>query len=195
MAQFTGTMRIEGDRGAPLPVHAEIADNRLVLTTDGTDLGSWPLGTLNPQARGAGVGLLLDGDPVVIDVGNAERFFDAVALRAPSGKKKGRAKKPKVAPSAYEPEEKPDKAPRRRPSARVTATLVLLLAVVALAAFNPTLVGAVALFLGLVLVIVASGAVIDTRIALRLPVGLDAMHVMVGGVGVLLIGVFLTFLG
>ena len=199
MAQFTGTLRIEGDRGAPLPVRAEIADDKLVLTTEGRDLGSWPLGELQPRARGAGVGLLLDGDPVVIDVGNADRFYDAVAQSKQATKKRGRGKKASVAPSPYAAETATEAAAPKRivrlPSARVATAVVLLLAVVVAAILDATVVGAVALFLGLVLVIIASGAVVDTRVALRLPFGLDALHVMIGGVGVLLVGVVLTFLG
>ena len=206
MAQFTGTLRIEGDRGSPLPVKAEISDNRLVLTTEGSDLGSWPLASLQPQARGAGVGLTLDGDPVVIDVGNADRFYDAVVGTAASGTKKGRRSRAKVAKpiapsvsdesSAETPTSSGDAGVGRRlPPPRVLVAVGLLVAVVVAGVLAPTLMGAIALFLGLVLVLIASGATVDPRVALRLPFGLQAMHVMVAGVGVLLVGGALTFLG
>lgn len=207
MAQFTGTLRIEGDRGSPLPVKAEISENRLVLTTEGSDLGSWPLASLQPQARGAGVGLTLDGDPVVIDVGNADRFYDAVVGTAASGTKKGRRSRAKLstkptAPSKSDrsngetaPSPEGARVARRLPPPRVLVAVGLLAAVVIAGVLEPTLMGSICLFLGLVLVVIASGATVDPRVALRLPFGLQAMHVMVVGVGVLLVGGALTFLG
>lgn len=207
MAQFTGTLRIEGDRGSPLPVKAEISDNRLVLTTEGSDLGSWPLSSLQPQARGAGVGLTLDGDPVVIDVGNADRFYDAVVGTAAPGTRKGRRSRSRAVTkpvAATEPDRSSvettmssgdPRVGRRLPPPRVLVALGLLLAVVVAGVLAPTLMGSIALFVGLVLVVIASGATVDPRVALRLPFGLQAMHVMVAGVGVLVVGGALTFLG
>lgn len=192
MAVFVGTMRIEGDRGAPLSVRAEVDGDRLTLETGGTELGNWPLAALEPEARGAGVGLTLDGDPVVIDVGNADAFLSAVARTGPKLRKgrKGKAAKPAKATRV-----KSERAPRQKPAPRVLVAVGAGLVLVVAAVLAPTLIGSIFLLIGLVLAMWSALAVVEPRVAVRIPLGLDSTHIMIGGVSALVVGFGLTFFG
>ncbi|MGH8911494.1 MAG: hypothetical protein ACRDVD_03205, partial [Acidimicrobiia bacterium] len=134
-----------------MPIKAEVDSGHLILKADGVELGSWPLAGLQPQARGAGVGLSLGGDPVVIDVGNADAFMNAVEIKHAKAAKRKRRNNGSAAPTAT-PQAEKVRRPRSKPSPRVIAAAVVGLALLAVAILFPTVVGAVALFLGLVLV-------------------------------------------
>lgn len=193
MATFSGTMRIEGERGAPLPVRAQVEDNQLMIETGGTELGSWPLAGLTPQPRGAGVGLVLDGDPVVLDVGNADAFMVAVVGRGGKAQKGRGSRRNRKQETAAASEARAATRVRRRPSPRVMVAGAVVLAVLVAAILRPEAVGSVFLLIGLLLLITAALAVVEPKFAVRMPFGLEATHLMVGAASSLLAGAGLVF--
>lgn len=197
MASFEGTLRIEGERTEPLAVKAVVDDGALSLAADGVTLGSWPLTVVSAEPRGAGVGLVLDDDHVVIDLPDADRFIAAITpikkkrKKAPSRRvDREQLRRPPAAPS--EPRAKSKREPKLRIPRRVMWILVAALAFIALSFFFSELVGSILLLVGLVLVMAGSLGMVESAVALRIPFGLQAVHLIAGGVVFLLVGVFLT---
>ncbi|MGA7270424.1 MAG: hypothetical protein WB239_05060 [Acidimicrobiia bacterium] len=197
MASFEGTLRIEGDRSEPLAVKAVVDDGALSLAADGVTLGSWPLTVVSAQPRGAGVGLVLDDDHVVIDLPDADQFIAAIT---PIKKKRKKASSRRVdreqlrrpAGGSPEPEAKSKRKPRVHVPGRVIVILVGALAFIALSLLFSELVGSILLLFGLILVMAGSLGMVESAVALRIPFGLQAMHLIAGGVVLLVVGVFLT---
>ncbi len=201
MASFEGTLRVEGERSEPLAVKAVVDDGALSLASDGVTLGSWPLTVVSAEPRGAGVGLVLDDDHVVIDLPDADQFIAAIT---PPKKKRKKARSRRVdreelrKPSTRAPAAKsgrkarPSSKPKLHIPGRVVAIFFGAVVFVALSLLFSELVGSILLLLGLVLVMAGSLGLVETGVALRIPLGLQAMHLIVGGVVSVLVGAFLT---
>ncbi len=172
MVTFKGTMTIAGQSGNAVPVDAQVGDRVLVLKVEGVDVGSWALDDVRAEATGAGVSLHLGSETVEIDVTDRKGFLGA--LQQPSAPVKRRR--------------------RRLPSLALTLTVLLFAGVVAAAVFFPDVVGPILILVGLVALVVAAAAHAEARVALRLPLGLQAGHFLVVGVVVAAAGVGVTLL-
>lgn len=170
MTSFQGTMRIQGEVGPPVPVKARIGEDRLVLEVDGVAVGEWPVTGLRAEVDGGGVNLSLGQERVMIDVTDRIGFVSALAPRSPA-----RAVKR-----------------RRRPSLPLVGVVLVATAIVAAAVMAPDVVGSVALLAGLVVLVAGAMAHSEPRIALRLPLNLQAIQVVLVGLLFLAVGVFLV---
>lgn len=204
MATFNGRMSITGESGSPVPVHAQIGTDQLVLQVDGVDVGSWSLGDVLAEPVAAGVALQLGGERVTLELNDRTEFLHALQPPTAKGKKKERKsrrqEKREPGPQAISEEPKParaakPKAPRNLPSLRTTLILVMVAGIITATILATELVGAIALLVGIVLLAFAAFASSDARLALRLPFGLQVMHVLGVGVVLVVIGITLVLIG
>lgn len=172
MSTFRGVMQIAGQGGAPVPVRALVDAERLVLEVDAVEVGAWPLAAVEARPGVRGVVLDLDDDQVTIELGQPEVFLDALT-----------------------PRKRRRRRPFRLPSLRLVAFGLFVAGLGYTALIFPAAFGAFSLLAGVVLLIVGYGAHSNPRVALRLPIGIQAVHVILGGLGVLVLGVALTLLG
>lgn len=163
-------MSIDGEVGTAVPVEAQVGSRVLILNVGGVDVGSWALTDLDARPDGGGVTLRLGSDRVVIDVSDRQRFLAALAQR--------------VTPTRS----------RQRPSAALVGTAVGLFALIVLGAIYPATVGSAVILAGLCLLLLGTLAQVRVRVALRLPLGLQAGHFMGFGTGVTLLGLALILL-
>jgi hypothetical protein len=166
-------MTIAGQRGNGVPVDAQIGERVLVLKVEGVDVGSWAIEDVRAEPTGAGVSLLVDGETVVIDVTDRIGFLGALQRPVSPGEHRRR---------------------RRLPSLALTSTVALLVGVAAAAVFFPEVAGPVLILLGLVALVVGAAGHAESRVALRLPLGLQPGHFLVVGLVVTAIGVGVTLL-
>lgn len=171
VTSFQGTMRIKGDGGPPVPVNARIGDDRLVLEVDGVAVGEWPVDGVSPQVDGGGVNLRLGEDQVQIDVTNRIAFVTALVPRTA---------------------EKPARKRRRQPSPLLVGLALGAAAIVTAAVMFPDVVGSIMMLAGLVVLVTGAMAYSEPRIALRLPLNLQAIHFVMVGLLFLAFGVFLV---
>lgn len=170
MANFQGTMRIEGDGGPPVPVRARVGDRRLVLEVDGVTVGEWPVEGLDAAVDQGGVVLRLGAEHVTLDVTDRTGFVTALAPTASSDASRR----------------------RRRPSLALVTFILAVVGVVTAAVLAPQLVGSVGLLMGLVVLVLGALAHSEPRVALRLPLNLQSFHLMVAGVLLLAVGIGLV---
>lgn len=159
MADFQGTMRIEGDGGPPVPVRARVGDHQLVLETDGVMLGEWPVHRVKAQMDRGGVVLRLGEDHVTLDVSDRIGFVSALA------------------PS----DDAPARRKRRKPSLRLVLAVLVAAGLVVAAVLWTQIFGSVGLLAGLVILVVGTVAHSEPRVALRLPLNLHGIHLIVAG--------------
>ncbi|HEX2155158.1 MAG TPA: hypothetical protein VHL52_14430 [Acidimicrobiia bacterium] len=172
MTSFRGTMRIVGDAGPAVPVSARVADQRLVLEVEGTEVGAWPVAIVSYEADREGVVLRLGQERVTIDVSDRAGFV--LALRPPTSGGGTR---------------------RRLPSLRTVAVALVAALPVVAAVLAPVVAGSVALLFSLIVLVTGTVAYSEPRIALRLPLGLTAVHFLVAGAGLIVVGIPLVLLG
>jgi hypothetical protein len=177
MDTFKGTMRMAGEHDA-VPVEARIDDLRVVLVVEGVEVGAWARENVRAQPTGAGVSLELGSDRVELDV------TDRSALLA------------RLEP----PAEEISRSERRRRRRRLPPWPLLLLgaltvAVVVAAVLFPIVTGSVLLLIGAALLVLGALAYNETRIALRLPLGLAPVHFVIGGGILVVVGAGLILLG
>lgn len=163
-------MRIEGNAGAPVPVQARVGDDRLVLEVDGVEVGEWPVAELTAEMSGGGVLLRLGEDEVMIDVSDRTGFVGALA-----------------------PAEKPGKRRRRRrPSLRLMLVFLAGAGIVTAVLLVPQLTGSVAILAGLLMLVLGAVAYSEPRVAVRLPLSLQALHLILGGMILVGLGVLVV---
>lgn len=170
MADFQGTMRIEGEGGSTVPVKARVGPEHLVLEVDGVTVGEWPVGELEARVDGGGVLLRLGEDHVMMDVTDRSRFVIALTPPSPT----------------------PSRRRRRRPSLRLLFLVLVVVGVVVAAVLQPRVVGSVGLLSGLIVLVVGTLAHSEPRVALRLPLNLQAVHLLGGGFLLVTVGVALV---
>ena len=191
MASFSASMTIEGDDSGPVPVKALIEDGTISIHAAGESLGSWPVDSVKAVRQDAGVGLALGEDHVVLDLVNSDEFLIAIgdsATQTTGGK--GRRERKKNDATAKDRTRR-----RRRLGLRGWVALVLVVGVVGASAVVPVVVGSTLLLIGLAVLLLGAGAMVETRVALRLPTGLEGIHLVVVGVVVILVGMGLTLAG
>lgn len=133
-------------------------------------VGEWPVEGLHASVDGAGVVLRLGEEHVTLDV--SDRIGLVAALVPPS---------------------QPDASRRRRrPSLALVMVVLALVGVVTAAVLAPQLVGSVGLLIGLFVLVVGALAYSEPRVALRLPLNLQALHLIVAGLFLLGVGVGLV---
>lgn len=192
MEKFRGTMRLSGETQA-VPVEARVDAVRLVLAVDGTEVGAWALDQVTAERTGEGVALDLGTERVIIDVTERTEFFAYFEAEVEEQlSRRERRERRKRAPR----KEKRDRKPRdSRLSMPLIVTGILFLGLVAVAILFPEVTGSILLLVGVVLLLVGALAYTETRIALRLPLGLAPVHFVVAGGLVAVLGVVLILLG
>ncbi|MFP3913481.1 MAG: hypothetical protein ACLFWM_01280 [Actinomycetota bacterium] len=192
MADFTGTMRIEGG-GQAVPVKARVDKDVLTLEVEGVEVGEWPVADLDPAADAGGVVLRLGDEAVTLDVSDRIALLSALKPapdhKAGRGRRKERGRKEKHGGKAGQTRR------RRRPSLVVVLITLLALAAGVAAFLAPEAVGSVALLVGLLTLVVGGFAHSDPRIALRLPLNLHPVHFIVAGLVALVGGAVLVIVG
>lgn len=163
-------MWVASDSGS-VPFEAAIAEHRLVISVEGVEVGNWPVEAVQAQVEPEGIHLRLGQDEVVIDV------TDRVGLMMALGRSASEA---------------PSRRQRNLPSLRLVVASVLLGALVVASVFATGIVGSSLLILGLLVLVLGAFATSEPRLALRLPFGLQALHVVGVGVGLLAIGMALV---
>lgn len=192
MEKFRGTMRLSGETQA-VPVEARVDTARLVLAVDGTEVGAWALDQVKAERTGEGVALDLGTERVIIDVTERTEFFayfeaEVEEQLSRRERREGRKRAPR--------KEKRDRKPRdSRLSMPLIVTGILFLGLVAVAILFPEVTGSILLLVGVVLLLAGALAYTETRIALRLPLGLAPVHFVVAGGLVAVLGVVLILLG
>ena len=193
MEKFRGTMRLSGETQA-VPVEARVDTARLVLAVDGTEVGAWALDQVTAERTGEGLALDLGTERVIIDVTERTEFFayfEAEVEEPASRRVRREHRKP-----GRRKKEKRDKEPRdSRLSTPLVVLGVLFLGLVAVAILFPEVTGSILLLLGVILLVVGALAYTETRVALRLPLGLAPVHFVVAGGLVSILGVALILLG
>lgn len=192
MEKFRGTMRLSGETQA-VPVEARVDTARLVLAVDGTEVGEWALDQVTAERTGEGVALDLGTERVIIDVTERTEFFayfeaEVEEQLSRRERREGRKRAPR--------KEKRDRKPRdSRLSMPLIVTGILFLGLVAVAILFPEVTGSILLLVGVVLLLAGALAYMETRIALRLPLGFAPVHFVVAGGLVAVLGVVLILLG
>lgn len=153
-----------------MPVRARVGDHRLALEVDGVTVGEWPVEGLHAAMDREGIVLRLGEEHVTFDVSDRTGFVTALAPPSPS---------------------RPHRR-RRGPSLPLVTLTVAMVGVVVAAALAPQLVGSVGLLAGLVVLVVGALAHSEPRVALRVPLNLQSVHLMVAGVFLLAVGVALV---
>jgi hypothetical protein len=176
MDTFKGTMRMAGEHDA-VPVEARIDELRVVLVVEGVEVGAWAREDVRVQPTGAGVSLELGSDRVELDV------TDRSALLA------------RLEPPAEEMSRSDRRRRRRLPSWPLLLLGALTVAVVAAAVLYPLVTGSVLLLIGAALLVLGALAYNETRIALRLPLGLVPVHFVIAGGILVVVGAGLILLG
>ena len=191
MASFSASMTIEGDDSGPVPVKAFIENGTLSIHAAGASLGSWPVDSLNAVLEAAGVGLALGEDKVVLDLVNSDEFLVAIgdSTAQGTGGKRRRQRK------SDDGSAKERSRGRRRLGLRGWIALGLVAVVVVASAMLPVVVGSALLLIGLAVLLLGAGAMVETRVALRLPTGLEGIHLVVVGVVAIVVGMGLTLAG
>lgn len=178
MDTFKGTMRMEGDHDA-VPVEARVDDLRVVLVVEGVEVGAWARENVSAERTGAGVRLELGSERVELDV------TDRTALLA-------RLEPP---PQAAAPKRVRGARRRRLPPLPLLVLGGVALAVAAAAFLYPLVTGSILLLAGAALLVVGALGHLDTRMALRLPLGLSPVHFVFGGGFLVVLGAGLILLG
>lgn len=192
MEKFRGTMRLSGETQA-VPVEARVDAARLVLAVEGTEVGAWAIDQVRAERTGEGVALDLGTERVIIDVTERTEFFAYFEAEVEEQlSRRERRERRTRAPR----KEKRDRQPREsRISLPLVLTGVVFLGLVAVAILFPEVTGSILLLVGVVLLVVGALAYMETRIALRLPLGLTPVHFVVAGGLVSALGVALILLG
>lgn len=178
MDTFKGTMRMAGEHDA-VPFEAHIDDLRVVLVVEGVEVGAWPRDDVKAERTGAGVLLDLGSERVELDV--TDRSALLARLEPPI----------EASPRRRRPRE----SRRRLPPWPLLVFGAVIVAVVAAAVLYPLVTGSVLLLLGAALLVVGALAYTETRLALRLPLGLAPVHFVVGGGVLAVAGAGLILLG
>lgn len=178
MDTFKGTMRMEGDHDA-VPVEARVDDLRVVLVVEGVEVGAWARENVSAERTGAGVRLELGSERVDLDV--TDRSALLARLEPPAG-----AAAPKRIRGARR---------RRLPPLPLLVLGGATLVVAAAAFLYPLVTGSTLLLVGAGLLVVGALGHMDTRIALRLPLGLAPVHFVFAGGFLVVVGAGLILLG
>lgn len=192
MDTFRGTLRMPGEQ-ASVPVEARVDDLRLVLLVEGTEVGAWALNAVKAEPTGAGVVLDLGADRVELDITDRAGLLarlDRSATPTLSRRRDRRSERPTRG------RRRPARA-ERRPRISAAAALVVgaMLAVVLAAVFFTEVTGAILLLVGAALLVVGALGYVETRMALRLPLGLAPVHFVLAGGVVAVAGAALILVG
>lgn len=131
MSSYTGPLKIAATADV-IDAVFRIESDQLEVTSGNDRLGSYPIHALNPQRRGDGVHLVLDGEDVVVNVADLDAFVSEIAppktrkrsRRQPKAKAPRQAKQTKTAaePMASDlPMDRFDESPMPSPKQRKSA--------------------------------------------------------------------------
>lgn len=81
MVEFTGNLKLPGERGSGLAVQINLDDGVLDLRSPSTELGNWPLEQVLIHAEPDGFHLRVQGEEAIITTNDDPAFALAVGLR------------------------------------------------------------------------------------------------------------------
>ena len=81
MAEYSGSLRIDGDSGPPVGVAIDLTDDAMRLTAGEVELGTWARDELRVQALKDGFHVRVEGEEVILDVTDDARFALDLGLR------------------------------------------------------------------------------------------------------------------
>ncbi len=84
MSRYDADLRVVGEHGQPLHVVVDIDEERLSLHTADTEIGSWARSEVRINALNDGFHIRVEGDEIVLDLGDEvdADFALAAGLRA-----------------------------------------------------------------------------------------------------------------
>lgn len=179
MDTFKGTMRMAGEHDA-VPVEARIDELRVVLVVEGVEVGAWARQDVRAQPTGAGVSLELGSDRVELDVTDRSALLARLEPPAEEVSRSSRRRRGRR---------------RRLPPWPLLLLGALTVAVVVASVLFPIVTGSVLLLIGAALLVLGALAYNETRIALRLPLGLAPVHFVICGGILVVVGAGLILLG
>jgi len=81
MSSFDARLRMAGQAGFPLGIEINLTEGRMVVTTDGRELADWALEDIRIAPTPSGFRIDAEGEAVIINVTDHERFTSAVGSR------------------------------------------------------------------------------------------------------------------
>ncbi len=97
MRTYNGSLRVEA---TVIEAEFRVGDDRLEVNANQEVLGSWPLDEVGLDDMGAELGLLLDGERVVVELADRDEFIAALSPHKKRGRKRRspKAQRPKKTP-------------------------------------------------------------------------------------------------
>lgn len=184
MRDFVGTMHLPGDTAGGVPFRAVVTDGKLRIEVAGTEVGEWELSAIRAEPSSDWVCLEVGNERVNLVLAGRDAFLDAVEGRS-------------VAVDVPPPPSKRREAARRRRRRAIAWAAVTVASVSALVAASvaaAALVGSALMLGGIALLAGGAFALIDVRLALRLPAALRPGHLLALGFAVLALGAVVTAL-
>lgn len=154
MADFVARLRMEEGDGTTLRVVVSVGDGRLAIRTGATEVGAWPLATIDLAPVGSGFRLVADGESALLDLDDPAGFSACLPAPEVAAPVRGRVGQRQVA-AVLRPQ--------------VLVPLVGIVGLVALGVVAPTVTGIVLLLLGSAALIAAMLTASDPIRATRLP--------------------------
>jgi hypothetical protein len=222
MGPFSASLRVAGDTSA-LPAQLLVEDGRLRIESGDQAIGEWPLADIDLNRTEVGYRMRAEGEQLFLSVQDIAGFDEAVNLKTKRRRRanatakangtkvanpeKARTKKAK---KTKEPKQAGDPgfldrwliAAEKRFGALlpdwVFTRLVIYLLVVGLVVtiFFPGIISGLMLIGGLLTVVFGSVLYTDGRMATKvLPGRMTPAHVLIAGVGILVVGVLVGVIG
>ncbi len=80
MTSFDGRLRLLGHTGFPLGVEVDLSGERLTVRAGDTEVADWSLDEITISALPDGFHIKAEGEEVVLNLIDAERFADEIGL-------------------------------------------------------------------------------------------------------------------
>ena len=82
MTSFDARLRVMGQTGFPLVVAIDLSGDRMIVTAGASELADWDLEKIRIVALADGFHIKADGEEVILNVADEERFAARVGLRS-----------------------------------------------------------------------------------------------------------------
>lgn len=78
MTAFDGRLRVIGQTGFPLGVEVDLTTDRMVVSTDGSNIADWSLNDIRITPTASGFRIEAEGEEVILNVTDTEAFTNAI---------------------------------------------------------------------------------------------------------------------